>query len=273
MNAASVGHQCPECVTEGRKTQRPVRTAFGATSAGARGYVTISLIVINCTIMLLSAASSTNFTKALIGADAGGLFGAGTSLTQRFAVFAGGDFRFSDGSVRHVPGITDGEYYRLFTAMFMHYGLLHLLFNMWALWIIGRALEAILGPSRFLAVYLICGLGGNVACYVFAPYAYSAGASTAIFGLFAVLFFVLRKLGRDASQLIPLLVINLAFTFFVPGISRAGHIGGLITGAVVGYLLTKAPKERRTVVQVAVLGGAVIVLAAATLFKTVQLNG
>jgi len=273
MNAASVGHQCPECVAEGHKSQRPVRTAFGATSRGAHGYVTISLIVINCAMLLLSAASSNNFAKALIGADAGGLFGAGTPLSQRLAVFAGGDFRFSDGSVRHLSGIADGEYYRLITATFMHYGLLHLILNMWALWIIGRSLEAMFGPARFLAIYLICGIGGNVACYLFSPFTYSAGASTAIFGLFAVFFFVLRKLGRDASQLVPLLVINLAFTFFVPGISRAGHIGGLITGAIVGYLITKAPQQRRNVVHLAVFGGAIVVLVAATIFKTVQLNG
>ena len=71
----------------------------------------------------------------------------------------------------------------------------------------------------------------------------------------------------------PLLVINLAFTFFVPGISRAGHIGGLITGAILGYLITRAPQQRRNAVHLAVFGGAIVVLVAATVFKTVQLNG
>ena len=274
MNEASVGHQCPECVAEGRKSQRQVRTAFGGSTLGAHGYVTIGLIAINCIMLVASAASSKNFVGALFGADTGGLFGSGTPLSQKLSVFSGGTFPTNGGQRVTLDGIAQsGEYYRLVTAMFVHYGLIHLLTNMWALWIIGRPLEAMFGPVRFLAVYLVCGIGGNVACYLFAPYSASAGASTAIFGLFAVFYFVLRKLGRDASQLVPLLVINLAITFFVPGISRAGHIGGLITGAAVGYLMTRAPQQRRKQVQIATLAGAVVVFAIATIAKTSQLTG
>jgi membrane associated rhomboid family serine protease len=163
-----------------------------------------------------------------------------------------------------IPGIDGGEFYRLITAMFLHYGVIHLLLNMYALWVLGRSLESALGPIRFGALYLLSGLGGNVACYVFSPHALSAGASTAIYGLFAAYFLVLRKLGRDATSVIPIIVINVVLTFTVSGISIAGHMGGLVTGAICGLGLAYAPRENRTLVQSTVLVGTFLALIALT---------
>ena len=171
-------------------------------------------------------------------------------------------------------GVAAGEYYRLFTAMFLHYGIVHLLLNMWALWMLGRTLEATLGPLRFLALYLIAGLGGNVAAYLFAaPNSQTVGASTAIFGLFAALFVIMRRLGRDTSSVVPILVINLVFTFAVPGISIAGHLGGLVIGALMALVLAYAPRMRRSIFQAG--GAAVIVVAliGLTLLRTALLLG
>ena len=140
-------------------------------------------------------------------------------------------------------GIAEGQWYRLVTAMFLHYGVLHLLLNMWALWVLGRSLEANLGRVRFAALYLIAGLGGNVAAYLFSsPRAATVGASTAVFGLFAALIIIERKLGRDISRIIPILVINLVFTLAVPGISIPGHLGGLVVGALMALVLAYAPR-------------------------------
>ena len=169
-------------------------------------------------------------------------------------------------------GISAGEFYRLVTSMFLHLGPLHLLTNMWALWVVGRTLEAVLGPIRFLVLYLVAGLGGSVAVYIFAPYPGGAGASGAIFGLFAALFIILRRLKRDTSSLIPLLVINLAISF-LPGISLTAHVGGLITGAIVAFALAYSPvKSRRLYV-----GGTVAVLlalmAVAVVVQTLNLRG
>jgi membrane associated rhomboid family serine protease len=274
MNEASVGHQCPECIAEGRKTQRPVRTAFGGSSAGAHGYVTIGLIVTNVIMMILSALSSDNPARALFGGGLGGLVGGDTPLARNLGVLGEQQMQVvATGQLFFQPaGIADGQYYRLITAMFIHYGLLHIAMNMYALWILGRPLEAMLGPVRFFAVYMVCGIGGNVAVYLFAPEQLSAGASTALFGLFGVFFFVLRKLGRSASGLIPVLVINLVITFGVPGISIAGHIGGLITGAAVGYGISHAPQGRRSQIQAAVIVGAFVILGLATLWQTHQLH-
>ena len=259
MHEASVGHQCPACIAEGRLTQRPVRTTFGGGITGTRGYVTITLIVLNCLVAVASALSSGS-AGALAGGGIGGLMGGNTPLSR-------------EGSL--VPLlVANGEYYRLITSMFLHYGLLHLLMNMWALWVLGRLLETALGPVRFLALYLLSGLGGSVAVYLIAdPRGATAGASGAIFGLFAALFVVLRRLGRDTSSIVPVLVINLMMTFMVPGISIGGHIGGLVTGVIVSLGLAYAPQRLRTQVQAATGVTVLALLAIAMVARTIVLTG
>jgi membrane associated rhomboid family serine protease len=274
MTPASVGHQCPECIAEGRKGQRPALTAFGGSATGAHGYATITLIAINCVMLILSALSMRNPGSALGGGSLGGLLGGATPLTNKLGVIGEiGCSRPGGPLMECAYGVSDGEYYRLFTAMFMHYGIVHLLLNMYALWFLGRPLEALLGPIRFTAVYLVCGIAGDVAVYVFSPGTESAGASTALFGLFGVFFFVLRKLGRSVSGLVPVLVINLFITFIVPGISIAGHIGGLIAGVAIGYGVVHAPRQRRVQIQTAVIVGALLVLGVATALQTMHLSG
>ena len=269
MRDASVGHQCPECVGEGRRSVRPARTAFGGGAAGREGYVTKTLIALNVLVMLLSIASARGAAASVGGAGLGGLLGGSTPLTDWGSVI--GLARFSDGTV---GGVADGQWYRLVTAMFLHYGLVHLLLNMWGIWVLGRALEAVLGPLRFLALYLIAGLGGNVAVYLFSPVNQSsAGASTAIFGLFAAIFVIMRRLGRDTSAIVPILVINLIFTFTVPHISIAGHLGGLFIGALMALVLAYAPRLRRNLFQAA--GGAILLAAllGLVLVRTGMLTG
>ncbi|WP_431883045.1 rhomboid family intramembrane serine protease [Micromonospora gifhornensis] len=267
MNEASVGFQCPECVSEGRRSVRPARTAFGGGAAGRHGYVTKALIAINVLVMLVSIASDRGGDAAAGGTGFGGLMGGSTPLTEWGAVL--GRAMFLDGSI---GGVAEGQWYRLVTAMFLHYGILHLLLNMWALWVLGQSLEAVLGPLRFATLYFIAGFGGNVAVYVFSPpNQMSAGASTAIFGLFAAIFVIMRRLGRDTSAILPILVINLIFTFTVPQISIAGHLGGLVFGGLMALVLAYAPRSHRTLVQA--VGGTVIMvlLLGAALIRTVAL--
>lgn len=271
MNDASVGHQCPECVAEGRRTQRPVRTAFGGGAAGRLGYATKALIGINVAMMLLSIASGG--LGAVAGGGWGGLLGGYTPLLGWGAAYGGDPLLgtgLPDGSV--VGGIVQGEYYRMVTSIFLHYGVLHLLMNMWALWMLGRNLEAALGPVRFLALYLLSGLGGSVAVYYFATGSLTAGASGAVFGLFAGLFLALKRLGRDTSTVIPIIVINVIFTFAVPGISIAGHLGGLVTGAVVGAILAYAPQPRRTLIQAVGTSAVLLLLVVLTVVRTLALT-
>jgi membrane associated rhomboid family serine protease len=263
MNEASVGHQCPECVREGRRTQRSARTAFGGSVAGQRGTVTITLIVINVAVAVAGVLISG--TRAAVG---GGLFTGVGPIQLVGAVHAGGITLMPDGQAYnghlpggfYAPGIDDGGWYRLVTAMFIHYGALHLLLNMWALWVLGRQLEGVLGRGRFLALYLLSGIGGNVAAYVFSPGAYSAGASTALFGLFAAYAIIVRRLGGSLASVLPILAINLFLTFTIPGLSVAGHLGGLVTGAIVAAGLAYAPRNARTKVQVATIVGVLFLL-------------
>lgn len=255
MRDASVGHQCPECVSEGRRTQRPARTAFGGSAAGRQGYVTKTLIALNVLVAVIGVA--------LYGVDtlipSGGLFTGQTRLSV-FGGVVGPSIIWptNQGEVIYT-GVYGGGYYRLITAMFIHYGIIHLAFNMWALWAIGRALEAALGRIRFAALYLLAGLGGNVAALLLSPNAISAGASTAIFGLFAAFFIIARKMGSDTRQIVMLLVINLVITFTLPGVSWAGHIGGLVAGGLVAAILAYAPRNNRTLVQV--VGCAIVLVA------------
>jgi membrane associated rhomboid family serine protease len=244
MNAASVGHQCPECVAEGRRSQRPVRTAFGGSVAGRGGVVTKTLIGINVAVMVASIVLGG--AGAVAGGGWGGLLGTDTSLTNALAVLGNAPYTLNGP----VHGIAAGEWYRLFTAMFVHYGVLHLLLNMYALWILGRDLERTLGPLRFAGLYLLAGLGGNVAAYLFsAPNASTAGASTAVFGLMAAIFVILKRLKLSVAPILPVIVINVIFTFAVANISVAGHLGGLAVGGIVAGILAYAPAARRNLYQ------------------------
>jgi membrane associated rhomboid family serine protease len=272
MNDAAVGHQCPECVAEGRRTQRPVRTTFGGSMAGVNGYVTITLIAINV-LMLLASIASAGGGDAMFGGGFGGLLGGGTPLTDWGAVKGLTTCRFEDTGVTFtIPGgVAEGEFYRLVTSMFLHYGILHLLLNMWALWILGRTLEGVLGPVRFLALYFVSGFGGSVAAYLFTPASPTAGASGAIFGLFAALFVVLRRLGRDTSSVLPVLVINVAISF-APGISLAGHLGGLVTGAVIAVALAYAPRKTRNWVVAGTVAGLLLFMGTLVVIQTIALQ-
>jgi membrane associated rhomboid family serine protease len=264
MVSASVGHQCPECVAEGRRTQRPALTHFGGSQVGMHGYVTKTLIGLN--VAVFAVLTAFYGVTVLTGASTP-VHRWGAVLGQSLTSIGGGQYYIGavPGFGPIYTGVDDGAYYRLFTAMFLHYGVIHLLLNMWALWVLGRSLEAALGPIRFGALYLICGLGGNVACQLLSPTDFAAGASTAIYGLFAAYFFVLRRLGRDAMSVIPIIAINVILSFSIPGISWQGHLGGLVTGAICGFGLAYAPRQNRTVVQTAVLVGMLAVLVVASL--------
>ncbi|WP_412747656.1 rhomboid family intramembrane serine protease [Krasilnikovia sp. M28-CT-15] len=268
MNEASVGHQCPECIAEGRRSQRPARTAFGGSVTRGSEVVTRTLIGVNVAVMILSVA--TGGAGAVAGGGMGGLFGGSTPLTEWGAVL--GYAIYGPPGDLAVHGIAAGEWYRLVTAMFLHYGVLHLLMNMYALWILGRELERLLGPARFAALYLIAGLGGNVAAYAFsAPAQMTAGASTAVFGLMAAFFVILKRLNLSVAPILPVIVINVVFTFAVADVSVAGHLGGLATGAVVAVILAYAPQNRRTLIQVAGCSLVVLALLALALYRTAVL--
>lgn len=188
-------------------------------------------------------------TWSLIGANVGvfavdtilgGLAGAG--LLQ-------GSGPLLDWGFVSLPAVAGGDWYRLITSAFLHLGLLHLALNMWALYLFGPLIEQLYGHIEYLVIYLLCAIGGSVLTILVAPDQAAVGASGAIFGLLGLAFAVSRRrhlaLPRQTravlGQIGSLLVINLAFTFFVPGISITGHLGGLAVGLVLGWLLPPSP--------------------------------
>ena len=147
--------------------------------------------------------------------------------------------------------VQQGQWYRLFTSMFIHFSIFHIGLNMISLLIVGRLIEPALGPWRYLALYLVAGLGGAVGSYLAAtPNELSAGASGAIFGLFGAYFVLARRARANTSGIVTLIGVNLAYSFLVPGIDWHDHIGGLVIGAVVaaGYGLGRGRGRREELV-------------------------
>jgi membrane associated rhomboid family serine protease len=240
MRSASVGFQCPDDVAAGAKSVRPPRTAFGGRLSGDTSRVSIALIGLNLAVFVL------------------GLVAGEGDLPLRFANLAG-PVLVGPGEV---AGVADGEYYRLVTAAFLHAGLLHLAFNMFALASLGPVLESALGRSRFLVLYLLSALGGSTLSFLLAaPNTFGVGASGAIFGLFGAFYVVARRLGGETRSILMLLVINLVITFALPFIDWRAHLGGLITGTVVAAGFAFAPRgPRRTAVQAAVCVAVLLLL-------------
>ncbi len=150
-----------------------------------------------------------------------------------------------------IPLFAESQPWRFLTSAFLHSGLMHLAFNMWALWVIGTSLERALGAVRYTAVYFLSALGGSLAVYVLAsPNSTSwltatVGASGAIFGLFGMLFILQYRMGRDTSTIVLLIGINLAISFLGAAISWQAHLGGLMTGSIFGALFAWAPPTKR----------------------------
>ncbi|KIH98974.1 protease [Streptomonospora alba] len=214
-NDAPVGQHCPECVAEGNRNMRRSRTVFGGRIA-SRPTVTWVLL-------------------ALIGAG----FIAQLALPgQRLA---------ADFGMYGEATVFGGQWYRLITSAFLHGGMMHLLFNGFALYIIGQQVETALGHARYTALWVLSALGGSVLSLLLAPTTLSVGASGAIFGLFGAIFVIGRKLRIDIRFIVGLLVVNLLITFLVPNIAWAGHLGGLAVGLLLGAAYAYLPLgERRT---------------------------
>lgn len=172
------------------------------------------------------------------------------------------------------PAVADGQIYRLVTSAFLHYGLLHLLLNMWALYVVGPGLELLLGRARFAALYGLSALGGSVAVYLWAPVTTAtAGASGAVFGLFGATFVVGKRLRLDVGWVAAVIVINLVFSFTVPHISWQGHLGGLVTGTLVAAVFMYAPGGRGAAVPAGVTLAILAVFAALIWWRSNELVG
>ena len=211
---AAVGIQCVDCVAEGARTVRQSRTVFGGSATDGRPVATMVLIGICVAVYLLQ--------QALPG------------VTNRVAF---------------VPALGREEPWRFVTSAFAHSpdNVLHIAFNMYALWVMGTYLEPMLGRARFVAIYLLSALGGSVMYLLFATpptvsevaagdyglwWTPAVGASGAVFGLFGAFLVLQRRLGRSAAGMYVVIGLNAVLGFVLPGIAWQAHLGGMITGAV-----------------------------------------
>jgi membrane associated rhomboid family serine protease len=213
MTPTPVGMRCPECSRQKTK----VRTAATLTNDPQLAYVLIAINVIVFVAMIVSG---------------GGLDGRGGSVFRNGALFG--------------PAVAAGDWWRIITAGFLHSGVLHLAFNMYFLYFMGQLLEPAIGKARFALIYFVSLLGGSFGALLLSPNAVTVGASGAVFGLMGAGILAMRARGIDPMQsgLGVTLLLNLGITFLIPNISIGGHIGGLVAGGIVGYLLFEVGERR-----------------------------
>jgi membrane associated rhomboid family serine protease len=256
LREASVGQQCLECVRGAGQGTRQARTAFGGRPV-ATAAVTWTLVGLNVALFLVE------LVKPSLATDWGMLGYASTGF--------GGPLQ----------GVAAGQWYRLLTSAFLPpatglggLGFLDILFNMWALIVVGPSLEQLLGRVRFLTVYLLSAIGGGVAFFLIGPSnVFALGASGAIFGLFGAWFVVARKLHLDIRGIVTIIAINLAFSLFYRStIAWQDHVGGLIVGAVTAAAFAYAPRKHRTAFQVAAAVAILAVLVGLVIFRSHDLT-
>ena len=217
---AAVGVHCVDCVAQAASSSREGRTVLGGRVRDGRPVVTLTLIGL-CAVSYVLQLAVPGWTSRWAFSPVAGAF----------------------------------EPWRFLTAAFLHSPsqVFHILFNMIALWMVGPYLESTLGRARFATLYLVSALGGSVGAVVLAPLTDTwttalVGASGAVFGLFGAVLVVLRRTGRDARSMIGIIVINGVLGFVLPGIAWQAHLGGLVTGALLGAAYAYAPRERRALV-------------------------
>ncbi|WP_370932735.1 rhomboid family intramembrane serine protease [Amycolatopsis sp. cg13] len=249
LREAPVGFQCTDCVQTGAQQQKQQQRQYrdagmgSRTIAGARlsnSYtVTATLIAVNVVIFFVTVIQAKS------------LFNNNLSLTHAWF------------SLEPVLTLGAGEWWRVFTSGFLHYGPIHIAANAFSLWMIGRALEQVFGKVRYLALYFVSMLGASTAVLLFGDGRPTVGASGAIFGLLGAYAVITLKLRLNPTALLINLVINAYITFTIPGISIWAHAGGLVTGALVTAAMLYAPA--RNLVRWQAIGTAVIAIALAGL--------
>jgi membrane associated rhomboid family serine protease len=206
MVFAPVGIRCPDHSGQAQGTQRVTQGLRRASFEGTGAIVTKILIALNVGVYLLELAAG------------GELNGTGNEIYVKGVLFG--------------PFVAAGDWWRLFTSMFLHYGPIHLGLNMLALWWFGAAVEQVLGRGRYLLLYVVSGLAGSAGALIWSPESPTVGASGALFGILgAALVLERQRTYVFGGGALGIIALNLVFTFAIPGISIGGHLGGLIGGA------------------------------------------
>jgi membrane associated rhomboid family serine protease len=224
---AAVGSHCLDCA---RAAKPDVATRARYWSARQPTLVTYTLIAMNVLVFIWVALQATNALSSRGITRGQAELGLSAEIIDNGAVF-----QFSDGFYVAEPG----QWYRVVTSGFLHFGLMHLLFNMWLLYLLGQLLEPAIGRVRFSLIYFASLLGGAAGAMLLQPDGFHGGASGAVFGLMGAAFVGYRVRGVNpfTTGIGTVLVLNLVFTFAIPGVSIGGHLGGVVAGALCGYIV------------------------------------
>ncbi len=241
MTPAPVGLRCPEHSGKPqglRKVTAPAQRAVTGVGSRRTNVVTLTLIGINVAVYFAELAAG------------GSVNGVGNWFFNHGALFASGVY--TQGTVVPIPahqvlpagfqaiGLAHGEWWRILSPAFLHYGPFHLAVNMYSLYFAGSLLEQVIGRWRFALLYFASGIAGSAGAIWLSPNSVTVGASGAIFGVLGGLFVLERERHiATGGQVAGLIVLNLVFTFALSNISVGGHIGGLIAGAILMWLLLR----------------------------------
>ncbi|MDR7253023.1 membrane associated rhomboid family serine protease [Nocardioides sp. BE266] len=276
MRDAAVGFQCPHCVHKANQGSRQNRAMYGGERSADPRLTSYVLIGINAVIWLVITATG----------------GARSRLADVFALAPTGLCALDDGSGRYYPsvndqatcamlptttwhaGVADGAWWQLITSVFTHVEIWHIAMNMFALFLFGPALEGIIGRTRFLAVYLLAGLGGSVmVLYLSNENGSTVGASGALFGLLGALLVTANKARLNSQWLVQNLMLGVIVTVVGwQAISWQGHLGGFLGGAAAAGIIAYAPKGNRSLIQWGGLAALTIGLVWLALVRIVQLG-
>lgn len=239
--------QCVDCVNEGARSVRRPRTLAGAEISNGRPIITQVMIALNVlayVVTVVQSGSPMNNSRA-------GVFTA-TSM---------------------IPELTaNGEWWRILTSGFMHFGLIHLVLNMAALFVVGPVIEQELGKLRYSAVYFLSLLGGSAAAFYFGTVCQQlAGASGAVFGLMGALLIVFKRQKRDISTIVVIVGINLVSNLFTNA-SLLGHLGGFVIGGLLTLAMVKAPQQNRNAYQIGAVVAAALLLGVMFVLRASELD-
>ncbi|WP_352235720.1 rhomboid family intramembrane serine protease [Lentzea sp. NBRC 102530] len=234
-------------MNEGSRSVRQARTSAGAVASGGRPIITQLMIAVNVLAYIATVVQS------------------GSPMNnQRSSIFV---------ETAMIPGLTAaGEWWRVVTSGFMHFGLIHLALNMAALFVVGPVIEQELGKLRYSAVYFLSLLGGSASAFLFGSVCPTyAGASGAVFGLMGALLIVFKRQQRDISTIVVIVVLNLVSNLFTNA-SLLGHLGGLVIGGLLTLAMVKAPRQNRNAYQIGAVVAAAVLLVGMFALRAAQLD-
>lgn len=235
---AAVGVQCVDCVKAQQQTQRRTVTVAGGVARSGTPVVTYAIIALSTAVFLGQLA---------------------TTQVQRTLMF--------------VPVLGQSEPWRFLTTAFLHGSVVHILMNMYALYLIGPFVEQVFGRWRYVSMYALAAIGGSVSVLLLSsPTSDSwvtgtVGASGAVFGLFGALALTMKRLKRNQTQVLVVIGINIVFSFMFPNVSWEAHLGGLLTGSVLAAAYLYSPKEHRTAWAICATAAIAVLLVGLTWLK------